>query len=683
MSVAIAVILGSLCTASCIAAPKKPHIVMILADDYGHGGLGFHRKEQAALSDDPEDRQALAEIHTDNLDALISQGIKLDRHYSFKICSPSRSSLQSGRLPVHVNAVNAGPLVHNSKDPVSGYAGIPRNMTGIAAKLREGGYRTHMVGKWDAGMATPDHTPLGRGYESWLGYYQHANSYWTEGTTLESTGEFDQCLNRMRDLAFLNETYHGPLLNAASQTTACRADRESDPACYEEYTFKQRSLEVIQQHSPAEPLFLFHAFHLLHTPLQVPKTYLDRIDELVSKAFGRPFDSVNRRLYAAMVLYMDDVVGELVDALKTKDMWNSTLLIFLADNGGPLYEPGAANNHPLKGGKYNDFEGGVRSNAFVSGGFIPVDRRGSRFDGVVSIADWYGTLCEIAGVDKFDKRALAANAWLEKEGLPVLQDVDSVAQWGFILNESNGRSDALHLSDQAVLKWPYKLVVGGHPYARWAGTIFPNCSSVKDVQDDHGPTFVGPQVFDKKINIARSSAKQDQLLWWQDCGDKGCLYDISKDPSEHNDLAHDVEFESVRKELASELQRLNKNLFSPNRGDSTSKACKTALQHGRVFGPFVDADEWYTQAPAPPSIGQRAEELLYGVVGSPVVKKITESMAQTIFPFVRARGFSNQDQCIGKSNKESGVVVQRPFHESFSVSQADFSHKGRLAEVVV
>ena len=48
-------------------------------------------------------------------------------------------------------------------------------------------------------------------------------------------------------------------------------------------------------------------------------------------------------------------------------MYDNTLIIFTSDNGGPIYEPGAASNHPLRGSKYNDWEGGVRTNAWVSG----------------------------------------------------------------------------------------------------------------------------------------------------------------------------------------------------------------------------------------------------------------------------------------------------------------------------
>ena len=70
-----------------------------------------------------------------------------------------------------------------------------------------------------AGMATPRHTPLGRGYSSMYGYYQHANDYWTKGEGepslrepqrgFEATGEVDVCLNHFTDLSEANATYFG------------------------------------------------------------------------------------------------------------------------------------------------------------------------------------------------------------------------------------------------------------------------------------------------------------------------------------------------------------------------------------------------------------------------------------------------------------------------------------------
>ena len=58
-----------------------------------------------------------------------------------------------------MNPLNAAPNIANHSDPISGFAAIPRNMTGIATKLSAAGYRTHSFGKWDAGMATPGAEP--------------------------------------------------------------------------------------------------------------------------------------------------------------------------------------------------------------------------------------------------------------------------------------------------------------------------------------------------------------------------------------------------------------------------------------------------------------------------------------------------------------------------------------------
>ena len=83
-----------------------------------------------------------------------------------------------------------------------------------------------------------------------------------------------------------------------------------------------------------------------------------------------------------MVNYLD-VVGELVDALKKKGMW---------ENGC------GANNYPLKGGKLTDWQEGICVNAFVSGGYLPEKMCGQKTEGYVHLVDWYATFCAIAGV---------------------------------------------------------------------------------------------------------------------------------------------------------------------------------------------------------------------------------------------------------------------------------------------
>jgi len=630
-----------------VAQGNKPHVLFILADDYGWANFGIHRQGDPLT---PDDRQAKAEIHTHNLDSLAKSGILLERHYSYKICSPSRSSLQSGRLAVHVNTQNAAVTVQNQTDPVSGWAGIPRNMPGMAEKMLEAGYRTHMVGKWDAGMATPEHTPQGRGYETWLGYFQHANEYWGKGMSIESTGELDTCFNMFTDLFEHNSTYRGGVRDAISLSDACKDDEDHHPACYEEELFKQRALSIIQGHNTADaqrPLFLFYAFHLLHTPLQVPKAFVRKIERLVQSSGGRSFDTSNRRLLAAMILYMDEVVGELVAALKAKSMWENSLVVFISDNGGPVYIPGSANNHPLKGGKYNDWEGGVRTNAFMSGGFIPEHRRGSKFHGVISIADWYGTLSEIAGVDFTDARAEEANKVINGNELSKLRPVDSVPQWGFIMNATNGRPGPLHLSSQAVLQWPFKLVTGKQPYSRWQGTLFPNCSTIAGAANDEGPMFSDFKVFNENISPSDSQEETDKLLWVQDCGE-GCLVNVEADPTEHINLARDPNHQKVLLELQRKLSQMNELLFLPQRGKSQLKACLRAVDNGGYYGPFVDVDNWYT--PVPPAPSKRASHARQKAILYLIDNKVLEyggvALAKGVIHNFRPLVNSVMDKCI-------------------------------------
>jgi arylsulfatase B len=106
-------------------APK--YIFTVIVDDLGWGDVGFHRSVP------------IQDVQTPNLDALAAEGIELTRHMVHSMCTPSRSSFMSGRLPVHVQQTLANPEEF--------YAGMPANMTALAGKLKEAGYRTSVTGK--------------------------------------------------------------------------------------------------------------------------------------------------------------------------------------------------------------------------------------------------------------------------------------------------------------------------------------------------------------------------------------------------------------------------------------------------------------------------------------------------------------------------------------------------------
>ena len=157
-------------------------------------------------------------------------------------------------------------------------------------------------------------------------------------------------------------------------------------------------------------LFLYYPSHLVHYPLEVPDWYAMKFDFI---------DDMSRQYYHAMVKYLDDVIGNLTNALKQRGMWDNLLFVTSSDNGGPLE---IANNYPLKGGKFSDWQGGIRVNAFVSGGYLPEKMRGQKTDGYIHLTDWYATFCYLAGVDPTDEEAAKAK----------LPPIDSMNMWPLI-----------------------------------------------------------------------------------------------------------------------------------------------------------------------------------------------------------------------------------------------------------
>ena len=488
----------------------KPHIVMMLVDDWGWANVGYHRNPPTP------------EVVTPHIDELVKQGLELDQHYVFRWCSPSRSSLISGRLPIHVNVENDAPDVYNPDDPISGFQGIPRNMTGIATKMKEGGYVTHQVGKWDAGMATTDHTPQGRGFSTSFGYFHHANDYYTEKT---GACEYDKKHYTPVDLWNTDKPAAG--MNGTG------------PDNYEEGLFEQHLMTIVEQHDPSQPLFLYYAPHIVHTPLQVPQAYLDKFSFI---------DDHDRQYYHAMVNYLDGVVGNLTDALKKKGMWDNLLFVTSSDNGGPVYPGGGANNYPLKGGKASEWQGGLRVNAFVSGGYLPEKMRGQKTEGYIHVADWYATFCGIAGVNPKDERAAKAK----------LPPIDSLDMWPLISgqNTTSPRVD-IPVTNETLISGPYKIITGIADQAGWTGPHYPNTTN------PHGGI--------KEV---------------EHCGDEGCLYNIIDDPEEHTNLA--ATMPKMLKEMRAKLSKYQEGSFNPHRGKAWPGACEAAVdKYGGYWGPFI------------------------------------------------------------------------------------------------
>ena len=192
----------------------KPHLVMMAIDDLGWTDVGFHG----------------GNFPTPNIDALAKDGVKLDKYYVQQVCSPTRSALMTARYPFRTGLQHVTTLAPGTE------AKIPSDTATIAEVLKSVGYSTHAIGKWHLGYAGWENTPLGRGFDSYAGYLQGGEDYYTH----EVRGGFD--LWRNKTAAWDVQGNH------------------STPF------FMDEAKRVLDSHNPATPMFMYFAHQEVHAP---------------------------------------------------------------------------------------------------------------------------------------------------------------------------------------------------------------------------------------------------------------------------------------------------------------------------------------------------------------------------------------------------------------------------------
>jgi len=253
------------------AAPLKPNIIFLLADDLGSADVGFNGGK---------------DIKTPHLDRLANGGARLAQFYVQPLCSPTRAALLSGRYPMR-HGLQVGVV-----RPWAQY-GLPLDERTLPEALREAGYSTALVGKWHLGHFRPDYLPTRRGFEHQYGHYNGALDYFTH----------------IRDGGF---DWH-------------RDDKVNRDEGYATTLLARESARVIREQPRDKPLFLYVPFNAVHAPHQVPAKYKEPYAHLPEP----------RRTYAGMVAAMDEAVGDIVGALESTGLRTNTLIVFCSDNGGP------------------------------------------------------------------------------------------------------------------------------------------------------------------------------------------------------------------------------------------------------------------------------------------------------------------------------------------------------------
>ncbi|MGV3502598.1 MAG: arylsulfatase [Adhaeribacter sp.] len=339
------------------ANPRKPNIIVVVADDLGWNDVGFHNPEMV----------------TPHLDQFAARGVELQRFYVAAVCSPTRAGLLTGKYPDRLGLRELVIRPHH-------IGGLPTGEKTLADVLATAGYtRRIALGKWHLGHSDKKYHPLNRGFTSFYGHYNGSIDYFSH----HRMGAHD---------------WH----------------RNFAPSVEQGYSVElvgKEMVKFIQGASQTEPFFAYVAFNGPHSPMQARRKDLlkngydpakpqedmptDGESKLpgAAQAEGNGRGNNLRQTYAAMVTGVDDAFGQILAALEAKGIADNTLIWFLSDNGAiPTF---GGSNHPLKGIKGSEWEGGVRAVSVVYWkGQIQGGRQVKEVTGYIDVLP---TLAKIAG----------------------------------------------------------------------------------------------------------------------------------------------------------------------------------------------------------------------------------------------------------------------------------------------
>lgn len=320
--------------ATSLAAPSKPNILIILADDMGFSDAGCYG----------------GEVATPNLDALAKGGLRFTQFYNTARCWPSRGALLTGYYAQEIRRDTVPGVISGGRGIRPGWAKLLPEM------LKPLGYRTYHSGKWHV-----DGKPLENGFDHSYDIEDHNHNF-----NPQNLFEDDQKLPPVKP-------------DSGYYTTTAYADHAIK--CLKEHAEKYAD----------QPFFEYLAFTCPHFPLQAPPEdiakYRDRfrkgwdvlrqerwqrltsmgivdcalspIERSVGPPYAFPkdvallgpgeidrpvpwteltdvqrdFQATKMSIHAAMVDRMDQEIGRVLAQIKAMGAYENTIVIFLSDNG--------------------------------------------------------------------------------------------------------------------------------------------------------------------------------------------------------------------------------------------------------------------------------------------------------------------------------------------------------------
>ena len=359
-------------------------IVYILIDNLGWGDVSIQG----------------GAIPTPHIDGLAQEGLRLTNFNVESQCTPTRSAILTGRLPIRsgTHRVTYGLP----------YGLAPWEYT-LADLFSDSGYKTALFGKWHLGDVE-GRLPTNQGFDQWFGVKNT-----TDEAGYSSTPQFDPDVFPQPYSWEGKKGQPSKKVEPLNLETRKTIDRE----------IVERSEAYISEQAAADDsFFVYISFTQIHPPL----------------GHHPDFDNVTRTgIYGDILTELDYNVGRILDALNESGVSDDTIVILTGDNGAVTEGIGGGSNGPFRGG-FTGYEAGLRTVGIVR---WPGKIEGGRVsDGIVAALDWLPTLAHLTG---------------EQVRIPTDRPIDGIDQSALLLGnqENSNREHILYYigNDLFSVKW--------------------------------------------------------------------------------------------------------------------------------------------------------------------------------------------------------------------------------------
>lgn len=344
---------------------KPMNVIFILADDLGWSDTTLYGTTKL--------------YQTPNIDRLAKRGMTFTRAYSNSpLCSPTRASILTGQTPArhgstsplhHKKEVRMKASVKPAAPPSHKAIGnhsvsrLDTDFPTLGKLIKQAGYKTAHFGKWHLGPEP--YSPLQHGFDV--------------------------------------DIPHHPGPGPAGSFVApwrFRKFKANYPGEHIEDRMAEEAVSWMKSVRKGKPFFLNYWQFSVHAPFNAKKKLIEKYRKKID-----PKNPQRSPTYAAMVHSLDDAVGSLLDAVDKKGVADQTVIVFISDNGGNMYNRIEADgnvtptsNFPLRGGKASMYEGGIRVPCIVV--WPGVTKPGGRSDEIIQTSDFYPTLLNGLGIDR-------------------------------------------------------------------------------------------------------------------------------------------------------------------------------------------------------------------------------------------------------------------------------------------